>query len=282
MNKRNFWIFTVALILGMIVLGGAIEVLTGAVTIPGLHMQAATHEGGGKAPVGWQGAVAAHTSEHHIGGVTILAFFLLAAAILWALSFRATRKMSLRPHPWQNLAEQVVESFDYMATNIIGPHGKQYAPLLGTCFMFILFMNLMGLIPWAKAPTANLNVTISLAIGAVVLVHFYSIRKVGIKKYIVHYLGEPIWLAWLMFPLHVIGEITKPVSLSIRLFGNIFGEDMIIMVLMVLAAFILPAFLPIPLQFPLMLLAMFTSFVQALVFTMLIGAYIENFTAEEH
>jgi F-type H+-transporting ATPase subunit a len=201
---------------------------------------------------------------------------------LLALSIKATRGLGVRPGPWQNLGEQIVEAFDYMAESVIGHRGKKYASLLGTCFLFILFMNLLGLVPFCKSPTASLNVTVSLAITAVFLVHVYSIREVGIKKYVMHYIGEPLWLGPLMLPLHIIGELAKPLSLSIRLFGNIYGEDMIIIVLMALGAFLLPIFLPIPVHFPMMAFGIFTSFVQALVFTMLIAAYIENFAGEAH
>jgi F-type H+-transporting ATPase subunit a len=271
MNPRNYAIFTIILIVGLVVVGAVIEGLTA-----GAHGEG--HAEGG----GWQTKLAAYTQGHEVSPVTILFFFLLVGAFLVVLSIKATRGLELRPRPWQNLAEQIVETFEYMATSVIGPHGRKYASLLGTCFLFILFMNLLGLVPFCKSPTASLNVTVSLAITSVLLVHIYSVREVGIKKYLLHYWGEPWWLGPLMLPLHVIGELAKPLSLSIRLFGNIYGEDMIIIILMALGAFLLPTFLPIPIHFPMMAFGIFTGFVQALVFTMLIAAYIENFAGEVH
>jgi F-type H+-transporting ATPase subunit a len=276
MNPRNYAVFTIILIVGLVIVGAVIEGLT-----PGASSHTA-HGEGQPADEGWQAKLSHYTQGHETSPLTILFFFLLVAALLVVLSLKATRHLELRPRPWQNLAEQVVEAFDYMATSVIGPHGRKYGSLLGTCFLFILFMNLLGLVPFCKSPTASLNVTVSLAITSVLLVHIYSIREVGIKKYLLHYWGEPWWLGPLMFPLHVIGELAKPLSLSIRLFGNIFGEDMIIIILMALGAFLLPVFLPIPVQLPLMGFAIFTGFVQALVFTMLIAAYIENFAGEVH
>lgn len=221
-------------------------------------------------------------SEHTLGIPTILFFFFLCAIVLVILSIKATRRLSLRPRWWQNGAEQVVESFQHLAKNTIGEeYGRKYASLLGSAFVFILVMNLIGLVPWGKSPTANLNVTVSLAIACIILVHIYSIREAGIKRYVSHYFGEIWWLWWLMPALHVIGELAKPLSLSIRLFGNIFGEDMVIVILMVMGAYALPMFIPIPLHLPMLLFGLFTSFVQALVFTMLIGAYIGNFVAHE-
>jgi len=86
--------------------------------------------------------------------------------------------------------------------------------------------------------------------------------------------GEPIWLAPLNIPIHIIGELARPLSLSIRLFGNIFGEDMVIAKLIAMAALALPWWLPIPFQFPMLLFALFTGFVQALVFLILASSYI--------
>ena len=108
-------------------------------------------------------------------------------------------------------------------------------------------------------------------------------------NYVKHFLGEPVWLAPLMFPLHVIGEIARPLSLAVRLFGNIFGEDLVIIVLLTIGATVLKPLLSdlyvvVPIQFPMMLFAIFTSFVQALVFSMLVGIYISVAVAghEEH
>jgi F-type H+-transporting ATPase subunit a len=228
-------------------------------------------------------ALSAHGegAEHTLSVQTILFFFFLCAILLVIFSIKATRRLSLRPGWWQNGAEQVVESFLHLSRNTIGEeYGRRYTSLLGTAFIFILVMNLIGLMPWGKSPTANLNVTVSLAIACIILVHIYSIREAGIKRYVSHYFGE-IWWLWILMPiLHVIGELAKPMSLSIRLFGNIFGEDMVIVILMVMGAYALPMFIPIPLQLPMLLFGLFTSFVQALVFTMLIGAYIGTFVAE--
>ena len=98
--------------------------------------------------------------------------------------------------------------------------------------------------------------------------------ETGFKKWILHLLGEPIWLFPLMFPIHLIGELARPLSLSVRLFGNIFGEETVIAVLAAMSWVIIPHFISIPYQFPIMLFGVFTSFVQALVFSMLSAIYI--------
>ena len=94
-------------------------------------------------------------------------------------------------------------------------------------------------------------------------------------------MGEPVWLAPLNFPLHIIGELARPVSLSVRLFGNIFGEDTVIAVLIALVAPLVIPFKFLPLHFPMLLLALFTSFVQAMVFSILTCIYIAGFVVHE-
>jgi F-type H+-transporting ATPase subunit a len=110
-------------------------------------------------------------------------------------------------------------------------------------------------------------------------VQYCGFRAHGIK-YLKHFLGEPLWLAPLMLPIHVIGELARPLSLTIRLFGNIFGEDMVIIILILITKEVIGTFL-LPAQFPMMLFGVFTSFVQALVFSMLVAIYISVAT-EQH
>jgi F-type H+-transporting ATPase subunit a len=128
-------------------------------------------------------------------------------------------------------------------------------------------------------PTANPNVTIGLALVAFFAVHFIAIREVGFKSYIMHFVGEPVWLAPLNFPLHIIGELIKPLSLSLRLLCNMFGEEMVVSVFTLMATaiainvagFDIP-FLPI--QLPFMALGLFFGALQALVFSTLLAIYI--------
>jgi len=210
-------------------------------------------------------------------------FSWLIIGCLILLSWLATRKLRWYPSGLQNVLEQIVESFNHFCTGIIGPNGPRYAPLVGTLFIYILLLNLLGLVPGFLSPTASLNTNLGLALVVFGAVQYYGLREHGFKKYLLHFAGEPLWLAPLMFPVHLIGELSKPLSLTLRLFGNIFGEDFILVILATLAATFLPFWLPIPFQFPLMVFAVFTSFVQALIFAMLTAVYIALITAhEEH
>src|SRR6185295_19617414 len=98
--------------------------------------------------------------------------------------------------------------------------GKQYVPFAASLFLFIFMNNIMGLVPFFKSPTSALQTTVALGLTTFCYVHFNIIRAHGLWHWFRHLLGEPLWMAQLNFPLHVLGELIKPVSLSARLFGN--------------------------------------------------------------
>jgi F-type H+-transporting ATPase subunit a len=203
---------------------------------------------------------------------TYFMLILLVVFFIWA-----TRKLSRLPvSGLQNFLEYAVGGLLDFFAGIIGPRGVKYLPFVCSFFVFILCLNLLGLIPGLQSPTADLNTTLALALVSIVGVQIIGIKENGLWGYLKHYMGEPIWLAPLQFPLHVIGELARVMSLSIRLFGNIFGEDTIIIALAALSPFFLIGRqeVPyIPFQFPMMLFGVFTSLVQALVFSVLTSIY---------
>jgi F-type H+-transporting ATPase subunit a len=206
----------------------------------------------------------------------------LVLAVLMVFVLVGTRRMQLRPvSGLQVMWEWTVEAFAGFCKMMIGPGGEQYMPFLGTLFMYILVLNLLGIIPGFISPTASLTMTGALGLTAFVYVQICGFRAQGLK-YLMHFVGEPLWLAPLNVPIHVIGELARPLSLSIRLFGNIFGEDVVIAQLLAMSAGIFAvSHLPIPLHFPMVLFHIFVSFVQALVFMMLTGAYIAGAVTHE-
>jgi F-type H+-transporting ATPase subunit a len=175
--------------------------------------------------------------------------------------------------------ELVYTYLDNFVHGLIGDHYKRYVPLVGTIFIYILIMNLAGLIPGWASPTANINVPAGLAIVVVLYVQFEGIRVNGLKGYLMHFVGDPWWLGPLNFPIHAIGEVARVLSLTIRLFGNIFGEDVVIVILIALAGMFTKGLAPV--QAPMYLLAMFTSFVQAMVFSILTCVYIALMTTHD-
>jgi F-type H+-transporting ATPase subunit a len=223
----------------------------------------------------------------------IVVFSLLVGAVLSVLVIAGYRKRSLIPGPLQNFIEWVVEGLSNMIISILGEQGRKYVPFLGTLFVYIFCMNVFGLIPGMFSSTAKLNTTLGLAICVFLYVQYAGIRNFGIFGYIYHLAGSPKsvveWcLVPLNLPLHIIGELAKPVSLSLRLFGNISGEDMLLAIFAGLGVTILSFIgLPvgIPLHLPFIFLALLTSFVQALVFSLLATIYfslMSNHSEEGH
>ncbi|MBU2691090.1 MAG: F0F1 ATP synthase subunit A [Candidatus Eisenbacteria bacterium] len=217
-------------------------------------------------------------------------FALVVVVFMVVMSHLAIRKRALIPGPLQNLVEMMVEKFADFIEGILGKEGRHFVPFLGTLFFYILFMNLLGLIPLMKSSTSVFNTTIALAISVFVYVQYTGIRRLGIVKFLHHLAGEPEdVIGWsmvpLMLPLHIIGEFAKPMSLGLRLFGNIMGEDILLAVFLGLGVMTLK-FLPIPVgvpfHLPFIFLAILTSAVQALVFTLLSTIYISQVLPHDH
>jgi F-type H+-transporting ATPase subunit a len=159
----------------------------------------------------------------------------------------------------------------------IGPKGRNYLPLIATFGIFILFANYMGLIPGLMAPTSNINVTLGCAITTWVYYHFQGVKEQGVFSYIKHFAmppGSPAALAPLMFIIEIISHLSRVLSLSLRLFGNIFGEEMVILILFTL----IPFFVPLPMMF----LGLITGALQAFIFVLLSIIYLQGAVAVEH
>jgi F-type H+-transporting ATPase subunit a len=222
-------------------------------------------------------------------------FTYLIIAFLGTLAYLASRNAKLVPGRLQSAFESIVSGLDGFVCGILGPEGRKYTPFLGTLFLYIWTMNMTGLVPLMKSPTGTSmtlslgalklpipTVTVALAILVFLYVQYIGIKKNGILGYLDHMAGTPrdvfgFVLLPIMFVIHVIGEFAKPLSLSFRLYGNIWGEDVLLAVFVGLGIGAL-AFLPIPagvpLHAPFVLLAMVTGTIQAFVFTLLSTVYI--------
>ncbi len=204
------------------------------------------------------------------------------ATLIIVVARLAARNPQMVPGRLQNIVEMVVEGLSNFIVGVLGPEGRRYVPFLGTLFIYILSMNLAGVFPLGKSPTASPNTTVALALCVFVYVHFIGLTRNGPVGYIKHLAGNPKSpVEWafvpLMLPIHVIGEIARPVSLSLRLFGNVTGEDVLLFAFCVLGVTTLgfvDSPVGIPFQVPFILLAFMTSFIQALVFTLLSTIYI--------
>jgi F-type H+-transporting ATPase subunit a len=198
---------------------------------------------------------------------------LIVAVVLILFFGLASRRLNLIPSKLQNVLELIFKAFENILVEIIGERGKRYLPLIATIGLFILACNLLGLVPGFMSPTSKLNVTLGCALVVFFYYHWQGIRSQGVFKYLKHFMGPIPIIAPLLLPIEIISHFSRPVSLSIRLFGNIFAEEMLIVVI----ASIIPFFLPLPF----MAIAIFTATIQAFVFVLLSCIYIGGAVAHE-
>jgi len=219
---------------------------------------------------------------HFLHHYEVVIFSLLVAFLLSLVSFIGTRNPQMIPSGLQNGLEMLVEGlYDFIAGIIGEKHAPRFVPFLGTLGLYIWCMNLFGLIPFMDSPTSSLNVTFAFGLIVFLYAQWIGLKGLGPIGYLDHMLGQPRdltgWaLAPLMLPIHVLGELAKPISLSCRLFGNIFGEDMLLVAFVTLGVSSVSFLhLPIglPLQLPFLLLALLTSTLQAAVFMVLSTIY---------
>jgi len=200
---------------------------------------------------------------------------LLVVLILLALFFWARARISVdNPGAIQHIFELTEEFVNHQSEEIIGHHSAGFTPFLATLFVFILIANLMGLVPTLASPTANPAVPLGLALLAWFYYHIHGVIKQGPWKYFLHFFGPVWWLGWLMFPIEVVSHMARALSLTIRLYANIFAGDMVTLVFFSLVPVVLPiAFLG---------LHIFVSLLQAYIFVLLTTVYLSGAVAEEH
>lgn len=209
--------------------------------------------------------------EHLIPDYIVMC--LIVAAVLILFFGLASRRLNIVPSKLQGFLELIIQAFENLLVEIIGERGKKYLPLVATIGLFILVCNLLGLVPGLMSPTSKLNVTLGCALVVFVYYHWQGIKTQGLFKYLKHFTGPIPLLAPLLLPIEIISHFSRPVSLSVRLFGNIFAEELLIIVI----ASIIPFFVPLPF----MAIALFTATIQAFVFVLLACIYIGGAVADE-
>lgn len=246
----------------------------------------------GEAHAGAEGhAAAGHHAEplgeHYAPWYSAVGFGIALAILIFAKS-RMGKLTARNPSKGQLLIEQAVASITHFSKSSIGPGGERFAPFVGTVFAFVLFSNLCGVLPmywWSSkhnpggpawsftpAPTANISMTFALGFIVFVLFNWEGIKANGVGGHLKHFMGPIPALAILIFPIEVIGALVRPVSLAMRLFGNVFGEETVIAVLITMAATATMGL--IPFQVPMLAFGVFGSIVQAGVFAILTCSYI--------
>lgn len=176
------------------------------------------------------------------------------------------------PGNLQQCLELLSQGILSLTDDIVGHGGRRFFPLLGALFVYILTGNLLGLIPGFMSPTSNLNVTASCAIVVFIYYNYVGFKENGFWKYMAHFAGPSLIIAPLLFVIEIISHMARPFSLAVRLFGNIFAEELIIGSLNMLFPFLI--------TLPVMALAIFASTVQAFIFIVLTMVYLAG--AVEH
>jgi len=204
---------------------------------------------------------------------TILMVYIIIGLCVFSLLVRGTFK--LVPNQMQSILELVADSFMKMVDENMGHKGRKYFPFILTMAVFIFICNAMGMIPGLLPPTANLNVTAGLALVVFFMTHIIGVKEHGFK-YIKHFMGPVWWLAPLMLIIEIIGHFARPLSLALRLFGNMMGHEQIVGVLLIL----------MPIAYPLLavstMLGILVIFIQSFIFALLSMLYLGGALEEAH
>ena len=192
---------------------------------------------------------------------------ILAAILAVVVAKLATKNLQIVPNGCQNVMEAVISGILYIGKDVADEKvARKYLPLAGSLAIFIFFGNLFEIIPGFEPPTGNVNLTLTLAIIVFLYYHYEGIKAQGLGHYIAHFAGPVKWLAPLMFPVEVLSHFSRIISLAFRLFGNIKGDDLFVIVLLMLAPYVFPLA-----GFALMT---FSAILQAFVFMVLTYVYI--------
>lgn len=209
-----------------------------------------------------------------MAGVVTLIIFVLSRAVYNSYQKASNplipdAKLSLR-----NMIELVVEQFLNLFQGLLGSHASQYFPLLGTIFIYVFISNFLGLIPGLLPSTDDLNTNLPIALVVFLYYNYHGIREHGLGTYLKHFMGPVWWLAFLMIPIEIISHVFRPLSLSLRLFGNINGDHMVLSQFGEMAPILVPVIF--------VGLGLFVCFMQAFVFSFLSAIYINLATSHDH
>ncbi|BDY12082.1 F0F1 ATP synthase subunit A [Hydrogenimonas cancrithermarum] len=204
---------------------------------------------------------------NHSHGFIFTTHVLLTAILALLLAKMATKSLKLVPTGTQNIMEAYLQGIIAMGRDVIGEtNAKKYLPLVATIGIIVFIANVLGIIPGFESPTGNINMTLTLALIVFIYYNFEGIRRHGVVHYFAHFMGPVKWLAPLMFPIEIVSHISRIISLSFRLFGNIKGDDLFLWVLLMLAPWIVPL--------PAFLLLTFSAILQAFIFMILTYVYL--------
>ncbi len=205
--------------------------------------------------------------EHVISALIVLIFILIISLLIWRkLRHTEDRLVPENRTTLANIAEVIVEALLRMLEDALGPTARRHLPLIAGLFLYLLISSLTGIVPGMSPPTESINTNLACAVVVFLYYNVIGIQTHGIRRYFKHMTGPVVWLAPLMLAIELISHIVRPVSLSIRLMGNILGDHVVLQIFEGIAPVIVPIVF--------MMLAIFVAFIQAFVFTLLSVIYI--------
>jgi F-type H+-transporting ATPase subunit a len=197
----------------------------------------------------------------------------LTMILLLAIAYLTTRRLQLLPNAGQALMELVIGGLLNFMERVMGHHAKAHLPVIGGLVLLIVTANLLGIVPGMFSATANLNMTAGCAITVFLYYQYIGFRRHG-AAYIKHFTGPLWWLAPLMLPIELISHFIRPFTLALRLFANMQGHEIVLIIITLLV----PIIAPLPIVF----LGIFVSFIQGFVFMLLSMIYIAGAEEELH
>ncbi len=203
----------------------------------------------------------------HSQAAILVSHTILMVALVLIIAVVAVQGMKLVPKGLQNVMEVYLEGVINMGAGVFGEErARRYLPLIATIGLVVFTSNMMGVIPGFESPTSNINMTLALALIVFIYYNFEGIRHQGFVHYFAHFMGPVKVLAPLMFPIEIISHISRIISLSFRLMGNVKGDDMFLMVLLMLVPWVLPL--------PAFFLLFFFGLLQTFIFMILTYVYL--------
>jgi F-type H+-transporting ATPase subunit a len=206
----------------------------------------------------------------------VVTLILCSLAVFYRLSLKSVEEEILPDGrvSLKNIVQSSVQSLNNLVAGCVHHHPEQYTPFLGSVFLYIFIANLMGLMPGFLPPTQSMQANLAVALCVFVFYHAVGIKTVGVKKYLAHFVGPIALLGVIMVPIEIISHFIRPIALSLRLFGNIFGDHKVIEAISSLIPVVLPVVF--------MAFGIFVSFMQAYVFTLLSTVYVGLAADEGH
>ncbi|HMF57136.1 MAG TPA: F0F1 ATP synthase subunit A [Pyrinomonadaceae bacterium] len=218
-----------------------------------------------------------YTPENAIPWYTVMFIIacILSVTVIWILKGQISED---EPRHGQQTLELSVLAVRDMLEDIIGPHGLKYFPIIMTFAVLILISNLMGMFPLFMAPTAATSVTFALGLTSFVYYNYIGVKENGILGHLKHFAGPIWWIGWLIFPIELVGNLVRPMSLGIRLFGNMFADEKVAEIF----ASIYPPVTYWLIPIILMPLGLLIAFIQTFVFILLSMIYVSEVSHPPH